>query len=93
MRNVVVCVLLLTYINTHLLAEEVSAPVAETNATVQEQPTESKGVTAMDVAGYVATPVFVAGAVVAAIVISPVWLAKKIFGGGKNEYPLNRELS
>lgn len=80
MKNVVVCVFFLTY-SIALLAEEIPAPTVNTNMTVQE----SESVTAMDVIGYVATPVFVAGAVVTAIVVSPVWLAKKIFGGEKSE--------
>lgn len=48
----------------------------------QEQQTvqnEEDGITVKDVAVAVATPVVIAGAVVAAIVTAPVWLVKKIF--------------
>lgn len=50
--------------------------------TSQEQQTaqsEESGITVKDVAVAVATPVVVAGAVVAAVVTAPVWLVKKIF--------------
>lgn len=51
-------------------------------STLQEQQTyqsEESGITAKDVAVAVATPVVVAGAIVAAVVTAPVWLIKKVF--------------
>lgn len=51
-------------------------------STLQEQQTyqsEESGISAKDVAVAVATPVVVAGAIVAAVVTAPVWLIKKVF--------------
>lgn len=51
-------------------------------STLQEQQTyqsEENGISAKDVAVAVATPVVVAGAIVAAVVTAPVWLIKKVF--------------
>lgn len=46
----------------------------------QEVETAKGSITTTDVVGAIATPLFVAGAIVTAVVVSPIWLAKKLFG-------------
>lgn len=73
-------------ISAAMLASEVQMNESNVSGTPvitsQEQQTaqsEESGITVKDVAVAVATPVVVAGAVVAAVVTAPVWLVKKIF--------------
>ncbi|MDD2780880.1 hypothetical protein [Sulfuricurvum sp.] len=79
-------ILLSILISAAMFANEVQineSNVSDAGITApQEQQTvqnEESGITAKDVVVAVATPVVVAGAVVAAVVTSPVWLVKKIF--------------
>lgn len=79
-------ILLSILISVVMFANEVQmneSNVSDTGmSTLQEQQTyqsEESGITAKDVAVAVATPVVVAGAIVAAVVTAPVWLIKKVF--------------
>ena len=79
-------ILLSILISAAMFANEVQineSNVSDAGITApQEQQTvqnEESGITAKDVAVAVATPVVIAGAVVAAVVTAPVWLVKKIF--------------
>lgn len=79
-------ILLSILISVVMFANEVQmneSNVSDTGmSTLQEQQTyqsEENGITVKDVAVAVATPVVVAGAIVAAVVTAPVWLIKKVF--------------
>lgn len=79
-------ILLSILISVGLFANEIQmneSNVSDAGITApQEQQTvqnEESGITVKDVAVAVATPVVIAGAIVAAVVTSPVWLVKKIF--------------
>lgn len=54
--------------------------VNDTNASVNAVQSEGEPFTARKALVYAATPVVIAGAIVAAIVISPIIIVKKIFG-------------
>ncbi len=69
---------------------ETAPQVVTQNDTVStEQPVEEKpavegeGITVKKIFVAIATPVVMVGAVVAMIVISPIWLVKKAFGSDK----------
>lgn len=76
-------IILTAVLAASLLANE--SNVVDTNVTqptVQEttaSQSESSGITTKDVAVAIGVPIFVAGAVVAAVVVSPIWLVKKVF--------------
>ncbi|MDD3597196.1 hypothetical protein [Sulfuricurvum sp.] len=58
----------------------VSQNTSLTTEEQQEVETAKSSITTTDVVGAIATPLFVAGAIVTAVVVSPIWLAKKLFG-------------
>lgn len=56
-------------------------PIAvEPNTNQQVIQSSDSGVTATKVVAYAAAPVFIAGAIVAAVVIAPIWIIKSILG-------------
>lgn len=76
-------ILLSILLSIAMFANEVQ--INESNpeiVTVQEQQVaqdDGNGITATDVLAVIAMPVYVAGAIVTAIVVAPIWLVKKIF--------------
>lgn len=72
-------IIVLTLIASSIYAGEVDMNTSiESNKSVVQVSESGSSITAKDVFVAVATPVVIAGAIVTAIVISPIWLINKI---------------
>lgn len=79
-------IILMAVLVTSLMANETygtdanntASEIQGSQAVSVDSQSDSSGITTKDVAVAIGTPIFVAGAVVAAVVVSPFWLVKKV---------------
>lgn len=60
-------------------ANNTASEIQNTQVVPVDAQSASSGITTKDVAVAIGVPIFVAGAVVAAVAVSPIWLVKKVF--------------